>query len=152
KFFVAKVDAKKVKFENGMTTLSPLRFHYDTEKFSLPIRLGLVNSQGPQDLIVHILAKEKRYDVVNYPGVTIPTNFDVAEGARGNFGSFYASLFDKTIEKTPRAVVTEYAWDASTCDPCPSPALSYNELATLGADALPSAQPQGGGAPQAPRG
>src|SRR5262249_33462883 len=53
--------------------------------------------------------------------------------------------FDKTIEKTPKAVVTEYAWDASTCDPCPSPALSYNELATLGADALPSSPPGGGG-------
>ena len=30
--------------------LSPLRFHYDTEKFELPIRLGLMNSGGTQDL------------------------------------------------------------------------------------------------------
>jgi MYXO-CTERM domain-containing protein len=154
KFFVAKVDAKKVKFDNGMATLSPLRFHYDTEKFSLPIRLGLVNSQGAQDLIVHILAKGQRYDVANYPTATIPTNFDVSEAARGNFGSFYATLFDKTIEKTPKAVITEYSWDASTCDPCPSPALSYNEIATLGADALPSAAqnqgPGGGGKPAKP--
>src|SRR5678815_2237345 len=44
KFFVAKVDPKKVKFENGHVALSPLRFHYDTDEFSLPIRLGLANS------------------------------------------------------------------------------------------------------------
>ena len=141
KFFVAKVDIQKVKFEAGMATLSPLRFHYDTEKFNLPIRLGLVNAKGAQDLIVHILAKGQRYEVANYPNVTIPTNFDLSENARGRFSTFYASLFDRTVEKTPKAVVTEYAWDASTCDPCPTPALSFNELATLGADVLPSAPP-----------
>jgi MYXO-CTERM domain-containing protein len=49
KFFVAKVDPKKVKFDKGMAQLSPLRFHYDSEEFSLPIRLGLANARqaGP---------------------------------------------------------------------------------------------------------
>ncbi|MBL8923211.1 MAG: DUF2330 domain-containing protein, partial [Myxococcaceae bacterium] len=37
KFFVAKVNAKKVTFEKGMAKLSPLRFHYDSEKFELPV-------------------------------------------------------------------------------------------------------------------
>ena len=126
KFFVAKVDVTKIKFESGMAQLSPLRFHYDTPEFNLPIRLGLVNSGGTQDLIVHILAKGQRYDVANYPNVTIPTNFDVADTAKEKFGAFYAALFDRTIERTPKAVVTEYAWDASTCDPCPSPALTMS--------------------------
>ena len=56
KFFVAKVDARKVKFENGQAMLSPLRFHYDSAEFALPIRLGMMNSAGTQDLIVNILA------------------------------------------------------------------------------------------------
>ncbi len=150
KFFVAKVDITKVKFEGNQAMLSPLRFHYDTEKFQLPIRLGLVNSNGTQDLLVHILAKGQRYEVANYPNVTIPTNFDVSDAAKGKFSTFYASLFDRTLEKNPKSVVTEYAWDASTCDPCPSPALSYNELATLGADALPSAGDQGATPPPPP--
>lgn len=142
KFFVARVDSKKVSFDaKGMATLSPLRFHYDSEQFSLPVRLGLVNSGGTQDLIVHILAKGQRYEVANYPNATIPTNLDVSENARGEFGPFYAALFDRTIEKNPKAVVTEYAWDASTCDPCPGPALSGADLKTLGADVLPSASP-----------
>lgn len=139
KFFVAKVDVTKVKMDgNNKATLSPLRFHYDAPELALPIRLGLVNSAGTQDLIVHVLGKGKRYEVANYPNVTIPTNLDVAENAKDQFGSFYAALFDRTIAKTPRAVVTEYAWDAGSCDPCPSPPLTDSELVTLGADVLPS--------------
>jgi hypothetical protein len=74
--------------------------------------------------------------VANYKNVTIPTNLDVKEEARQRFGEFYAALFDRTLEKNPGAVVTEYAWDASSCDPCPTPALDPAELATLGADVL----------------
>src|SRR6478672_9541656 len=59
KFFVAKVDPSKVKMEDGHAALSPLRFHYDSEDFSLPIRLGLANSAGTQDLIVNILSRDK---------------------------------------------------------------------------------------------
>jgi MYXO-CTERM domain-containing protein len=143
KFFVAKVDPKKVKFKDGQTMLSPLRFHYDSEDFNLPVRLGLMNSSGTQDLLVHILAQGQRYEVANYPNVTIPTNINVKDSVRNSFGEFYAALFDSTLEKNPKAVVTEYSWDASTCDPCPEPALDGNELATLGYDVLPSAK--GGG-------
>jgi MYXO-CTERM domain-containing protein len=148
KFFVAKVDVSKVKMSASgavgssdgkkTATLSPLRFHYDAPDLTLPIRLGLVNSAGTQDLIVHVLGKGKRYEVANYPNVTIPTNLDVAENAKGAFGAFYAALFDRTVAKTPRAVVTEYAWDAGTCDPCPGTPLTDSELVTLGADVLPS--------------
>ncbi len=137
KFFVAKVNVEKVRFDKGMAKLNPLRFHYDSETFSLPVRLGLVNANGKQDLIVHVLAKNTRYELANYKNVTIPTNIDVDEGARAQFGTFYAALFDRTLEENPGAVVTEYAWDASTCDPCPGPTLSPNDLATLGGDVLP---------------
>jgi hypothetical protein len=140
KFFVAKVNMAKVKKDGDKTMLSPLRFHYDTEKFELPVRLGLINSSGKQDLLVHILAKGKRYEVANYPNVTIPTNLDVGEITKIQFASFYAALFDQTAEKHPKAVITEYAWDANTCDPCPGPTLSYQDLATLGADVLPDVE------------
>jgi hypothetical protein len=136
KFFVAKVDPKKVTFADGMATLSPLRFHYDADEFALPIRLGLANSGGTQDLIVNVLAPGQRYEVANYPNVTIPTNLDVTEEAKARFGEFYAALFDKTIEQHKGAVVTEYAWDASSCDPCPGPTLDGSDFVTLGADVL----------------
>jgi MYXO-CTERM domain-containing protein len=137
KFFVAKVDPAKVVFDSdGRAALSPLRFHYDSEEFSLPIRLGLASSSGTQDLIVNILAPHQRYEVSNYKNVTIPTNIDVGEAVKGKFGAFYAALFDRTIEKNPGAVVTEYAWQATTCDPCPGPALNQGDFTTLGADVL----------------
>jgi MYXO-CTERM domain-containing protein len=149
KFFVAKVDPEKVRFENGMATLSPLRFHYDSDGFSLPVRLGLLNSGGTQDLVVHILGRE-RYEVKSKKNVTIPTNLEVDEQARDEFPALYAALFDKTIEVNRGAAVTEYAWAATSCDPCPTPPLDGSDFATLGGDALPSAEPPPSGPAQGP--
>src|SRR5262249_43816781 len=116
KFFVARVDARKVRFEDGQAMLSPLRFHYDADTFSLPVRLGLINSAGAQDLVIHVLGRS-RYEVANYDNVPIPTNLDVNESVRESFGAFYAALFDRVLARHPHAVVTEYAWSAGSCDP-----------------------------------
>ena len=137
KFFVAKVDPKKVQMVDGRAELSPLRFHYDSDEFALPIRLGMANSSGKQDLIVNIIAADKRYETSNYKNVFIPTNFDVKDGVRTRFGEFYAALFDKTIEKNPGSVVTEYAWAATPgamCDPCPPQLPTDADAMTLGGD------------------
>ena len=137
-FFVARVDAAKVEFDpKGQTMLSPLRFHYDAEQFALPVRLGLLNARGDQDLIVHILSRQGRYEVANYPNVAIPTNLVVDESVRDRFAEFYTSLFDYTIEQHDKAaVVTEYAWTATKCDPCPTPPLGERELVALGGDVV----------------
>ncbi|MDP1829180.1 MAG: DUF2330 domain-containing protein [Archangium sp.] len=152
KFFVAKVNSKKVKFVAGQAVLSPLRFHYDSEKFELPVRLGLVNSSGSQDLIVHVIAKG-RYEVANRPNITIPTNLDVKTSVKPVFGAFYADLVERTFKKNPTAAITEFAWQGAlpppevmvdqgiygvTCDPCPPPHPMDDPLARfLGADVLP---------------
>ncbi len=139
KFFVAKVDPKKVRMVSGHAALSPIRFDYDSEDFSLPIRLGLANSSGKQDLIVNIFSKDKRYEVANYKNVFIPTNFDVRSTVKRRFAEFYAALFDKTIEANPGAVVTEYAWTATRsyhCDPCPELDVTTADMTTLGGDMI----------------
>ena len=152
KFFVAKVNAKKAKFTDGHLTLSPLRFSYDSEQFSLPVRLGLVNSSGTQDLIVHVLAKD-RYELANMKNVFIPTNFDVRTRTQPQFGGFYKELLDRTFKKNPGAAVTEFAWQGAlpppteyvssgiygvTCDPCPPPHPVDNPLGRyLGVNLLP---------------
>ncbi|MBA3458138.1 MAG: DUF2330 domain-containing protein [Deltaproteobacteria bacterium] len=136
KFFVAKVDPKKVQMVDGRAQLSPIRFHYESEEFALPIRLGMANSTGKQDLIVNILAKS-RYEVANYKNVVIPTNFDVKDSVRTRFAEFYAALYDKTMEANPGSVVTEYAWTSqpySMCDPCPPEIPTTQDAATLGGD------------------
>ncbi|MGE5182007.1 MAG: DUF2330 domain-containing protein [Acidobacteriota bacterium] len=146
KFFVAKVDPRKVVMQNGHAALSPLRFHYDSDEFSLPIRLGMANSSGTQDLIVNIISAHTRYEVANYKNVSIPTNFDVKDAVRGRFGEFYAALFDRTVEANPGAIVTEYAWQAHAplypggqsyhCDPCPPVEVNDQDMMTLGADII----------------
>jgi hypothetical protein len=137
KFFVAKVDPAKVRFEGDHAVLSPLRFHYDSDVFTLPIRLGLLNAGPAQDLVVNILANS-RYEAANYDNVFVPTNLDVADEARARFDEVYAALFDRTVASRPHAVVTEYAWGASSCDPCPGPTLSNEDAETLGAGVLPA--------------
>ncbi len=140
KFFVAKVDASKARFENGRAVLSPLRVEFESETFSLPVRLGMLNSAGTQDLVVHILADGQRYEVANYPNVLIPTNIDVVDGVRDRYNEFYAALFDDTLAQNPGAVVTEYAWGATSCDPCPGPTLNGSDLVTLGEKTVPPAE------------
>ncbi|MEP6863099.1 MAG: DUF2330 domain-containing protein [Deltaproteobacteria bacterium] len=141
KWFVARVDPNKVKVVDGHVALSPLRFHYDSEELALPIRLGLANSNGTQDLIVNIIAPDQRYEVANYKNVTIPTNLDVTDAVRDNFPAFYAALYDRTVERNPGAVVTEYSWAAGSCDPCPGPTLTPETLETLGLDVIDAFTP-----------
>src|SRR5262249_15061673 len=105
-------------------------------------RLGLASSSGTQDLIVSILAPNQRYEVANYKNVTVPTNLDVKDSVKKHFGAFYAALFDRTLEKNPGAVVTEYAWQATTCDPCPGPQLDPQDFVTLGSDVLDALTPE----------
>jgi hypothetical protein len=150
KFFVAKVNIQKVKRnEQGIVVLSPLRVSFEAEELRLPVRLGLLNAAEKQDLIVYILHPDSRFQVANYANVFIPTNLEVVDEVRKAFPAFYAELFDATIEKrNRRVVVTEYAWQTTSCDPCPTPPLQPSDLATLGADVGASdapAPPQGKG-------
>ena len=141
KFFVARVDTARVQFRGGRAILSPLRFHFDSDRFSLPIRLGLLNSSGAQDLVVHILGRDVRYHAANYPNVPIPTNLRVERREAENFSRYYERLLRRTWQRHPGAVITEYAWQSGNCDPCPGPALDANTLATLGGDLVGVSHP-----------
>ncbi len=107
KFFVAKIDASKVMFQNGVAQLSPLRFHYDSRASRFRCGSGSLERQGAAG--PHRARAGPRpalYEVTNYPNVAVPTNFDVNDNVRGNFGSFYAALFDETLKRHPKSVVT----------------------------------------------
>jgi hypothetical protein len=136
KFFVAKVNTSKVRFHEGRAVLSPLRFQYSSPDFSLPVRLGLLNSSGVQDLIAIVLGSN-RYEAANYKNVFMPTNVEVDDSVRNRFGEFYTGLFDRVLAKTPGAIVTEYAWEPGSCDPCPEPPLSDMDLKRLTGDLVP---------------
>jgi hypothetical protein len=101
------------------------------------VRLGLLNAGGKQDLIVYVIHPDSRFEVANYANAFVPTNLEVADGVRASFPSFYAELFDATVEKMGRkVVVTEYAWQTTGCDPCPVPPLSLDDMSSLGLDVI----------------
>lgn len=137
-FFVAEVDPSKVTFDgNGNAILSPIRFDYDSPDFQLPVRLGMINSNGQQDLITYILGKNQRYELANYPNAFVPTNIEVVDAVRNNFGAFYRQLFARTLKENPNHAITEYSWNAAGCDPCPGPVqLQPDDIATLGGDVI----------------
>ena len=65
KFFVAKVNLEAQK-ASGVQYLRPLQIAYESKKFMLPIRLGMANAAGPQDMIVYALTRRGRVESVNY--------------------------------------------------------------------------------------
>ena len=132
RFFVAKVNlAEQARL--GFTSLRPIQVAYESPKFMLPIRLGMVNAAGTQDLVVYAITKKGRVEAVNYRTVKLPSDVDVPEYVKDAFPDFYRAVFAEQWRKNDRQVVlTEYAWDMRWCDPCASPPLTNDELQQLG--------------------
>jgi hypothetical protein len=134
RFFVAKVNLDRMQLI-GAGYLRPLQVRYASAKFMLPLRLGTVNANGPQDLIVYALSHNGRVETTNYRTVKLPSDVDVPLYVKEEFGRFYTAMFDQAVrEADMRAVFTEYAWDMGWCDPCASQPLSGLELAELGTE------------------
>lgn len=132
-FFVAKVNLDRMQLM-GNRFLRPLQVRYETRKFMLPLRLGTVNANGPQDLIVLALTRKGRIETTNYRTVKLPTGMDVPLYVKDEFGKFYTAMFDRAVERQDRrAVFLEYAWDMGWCDPCAAEPLTNKELVELGA-------------------
>jgi hypothetical protein len=133
RFFVAKVNLDRMQLI-GNGYLRPLQVRYDSRKFMLPLRLGTVNANGPQDLIIYALSRNGRVETANYPTVKLPSGVNVPLYVKDDFGKFYTAVFDRAVHDTDmRAVFTEYAWDMSWCDPCAGEPLSNREMVELGA-------------------
>jgi hypothetical protein len=132
KFFVAKVNLKEHQ-ASGLSYLRPIQFAFQSSKFMLPIRLGMINAQGPQDLIVYALTQDGRVETTNYRTEKVPTGEEIPEYVKAEFQDFYKSVFSKQVDDNAmKAVFTEYVWNMGWCDPCAGPPLSREELKSLG--------------------
>jgi hypothetical protein len=132
KFFVARVNLKEHQ-RTGLSYLQPIQFAFESPKFMLPIRLGMINANGPQDLIVYVLSREGRVETTDYRTVKMPSGMDVPEFVQSKFDKFYRAMFDQQVKRDQmRAVFTEYVWNMGWCDPCAAPPLSRDELRRLG--------------------
>jgi hypothetical protein len=137
KFFVVKVNEEEKNKLPG-NFLRPLQISFSSPKFMLPIRLGMANADGDQDMIVYAFTKKGRIEAVNYRTVSLPTSKNVPLFVKNNFGNFYANLFQHQWDKEGKAIaMLEYAWDVSPknfvkCDPCVATAPSVQDLVQAG--------------------
>ena len=137
KFFVVKVNEEEKKKLPG-NFLRPIQIRFDSPKFMLPIRLGMANADGDQDLIVYAFTKKGRIECTNYRTVSLPTGKNIPLFVQNNFGNFYSNLFQHQWDIEGKSVaMLEYAWDVSPknyvkCDPCVATAPSAQDLVQAG--------------------
>ncbi len=132
KFFVAKVNLEEFS-QTGFQSLRPLMMAYESPKFMLPIRLGMINAKGEQDLIVYLLSPKGQVELSNYRTVKIPSGTDIPEFVQKEFSSFYKAMFQRAYEQENRKVAfLEYAWNMGNCDPCSADPLNPEELKQAG--------------------
>jgi hypothetical protein len=132
RFFVAKVNLEE-QSKLGFTYLRPIQVAYESPKFMLPIRLGMLNASGPQELFIYALSEKGRVETTNYRVVKLPTGMDVPLYVKDLFADFYKAMFSEQVKKEDmRVIFQEYAWDMAWCDPCAAEPLSNEDLRKLG--------------------
>lgn len=132
KFFVAKVNLAEFD-KSGYKRLRPITMVFESEKFMLPIRLGMISSTSEQDLIVYILSPKRQVELTNYRTANIILYAEIPLFVKYKFGDFYKSMFKKSyIQEDKKVAFLEYAWNMGSCDPCSAEFLNTEELVKLG--------------------
>ena len=132
KFFVAKVNLTEYE-ATGFQSLRPLMIAYESPKFMLPIRLGMVNAKQAQELIIYLLSPQGQVQLTNYRTVKIPSDVELPEFTQQEFNDFYTSMFTNSyIQENQNIGFLEYAWNMSSCDPCSADPLTPEELQQAG--------------------
>lgn len=132
KFFVARINLEEFN-RGGFQALRPLQIAYESPRFMLPIRLGMINAQAEQDLIVYLLSPEGQVELSNYRTVNIPSDAEIPVFVKNEFNDFYKAMFETAYTREGRNVgFLEYAWDMRGCDPCSADPLTPDELRQAG--------------------
>lgn len=137
KFFVVKVNEKE-KEKLATNFLRPIQIRFNSPKFMLPIRLGMANADGDQDLIVYAFTAKGRIECTNYRNANIATGKNIPLFVQKNFAAFYGNVFTHQWQNENKNIaMLEYAWDVSPknyvkCDPCVATAPDQQDLVQSG--------------------
>jgi len=137
KFFVVKVNEEEKKKLPG-NFLRPIQISFSSPKFMLPIRLGMANADGDQDMIVYAFSKKGRIECTNYRTIELPTGKKIPLFVQNNFANFYSNLFQYQWRMQGKAItMLEYAWNVSPsnylkCDPCVAAVPTSQDLLQAG--------------------
>ena len=141
KFFVAKVNLQELA-KTGSQFLRPLQMAYESPKFMLPIRLGMMNGTTEQDLFVYVLSPKGQAEITNYRTVNVPSDAEIPVFVKNEFSDFYKAMFQTAYNREGKKVAfREYAWDMASCDPCSAQPLNREELKKAGVFWLDSNRP-----------
>src|ERR687886_1851666 len=132
KFFVAKINLEEFD-KTGSQFLRPLMIAYESPRFMLPIRLGMMNATSEQDLIVYVLSPKGQAEITNYRTVNVPSDAEIPVFIKDEFNDFYKAMFQTAyIREGKKVAFLEYAWDMASCDPCSAQPLNPEELKRAG--------------------
>jgi len=120
-FLAAKVD---VDLHDGPLWLSPIQLTYTSEAMSLPIRLGTLNSEGMQEIILYGLTAEEdgALGIANLQQQDIDTDCMLDEGM--------SSWYRDELDGVENGWVVEHSWSPYHCDPCTPGGTLEPELVT----------------------
>jgi hypothetical protein len=98
KFFVAKINLEEFQ-ETGSQFLRPLMIAYESSRFMLPIRLGMLNATTEQDLIVYVLSPKGQAAITNYRTVNVPSDAELPVFVKDEFADFYKTMFQTAYSR-----------------------------------------------------
>ena len=131
-FLAARVSAEAI--EADVHHLTPLQIRYFSDTLSLPIRLGTLNSQGVQDLVLMGITRyeEGELRISNFPEVEM--DGDCMLEPYAGFGEIYEDLYSDALDLSmdgplldpfdlqPMQPIArwavEHSWGEGDCDPC----------------------------------
>lgn len=107
-----------------------VRWEADSPKLDIPVRL--LRHHGSAEVVIDVLGSGHRFEAGNRVNLAAPANTNVKFEVKGSTRAFHHAVLDKLFTASPDAVVTDYAWSATTCSPCPGPPLSAGRLSDVG--------------------
>jgi hypothetical protein len=135
-FFMTARVAAEATVADG-TPLPPLQVGYDSEAFSIPIRLAARNSPGEQDMLIYAITDQSelggRVAISNYSEFTIPDKCIWGNPGTDDFMEFYETEFrPRWADAGFAAWTTEWAGASGSCSPCSGTNLTEEDLGALG--------------------
>ncbi len=135
-YFLAAKVAPGADIADG-SPLAPLQVSYESDIFSIPMRLATLNSPGEQDMVIYAITDVSASDggkvgIANYPEFTVPDKCMWVD-ENDDFGAFYDDLFTgEWLSTNDAGWAMEYAGVPGDCSPCSGVYVDEADIAALG--------------------
>lgn len=134
-FMAARVSPEAAAADGS--SLPPLQVRYDSEAFSIPLKLAALSSPGEQNMVLYTILDNApggmRGGISNYPEFNIDDQCIWGEQGVDDFGAFYESRFRPAWEAAGSAAWTvEWAGGYYDCSPCSGVVPTEDDFAALG--------------------